>query len=502
MAFITPSGHYEHLVMPYGLSNAPSVFQSFMNEIFWDMLHSFVVLEKREFHQSTTQFLGYVISPEGIQMDCAKVEAIKSWPQSGTVKDLQCFLGFVNFYCQFISGYSDLTAPPTSLLRKKPKNLSWTSGTIEAFRKLKATFCTAPTLVHADPTRLFIVEVDASVLGVGAVLSQRRGETPVLHPCAYFSKKLSPAEQNYDIGNCELLAIKLALEEWRHWQEGANHPFEVITDHKNLQYLREAKCLNPRQARWALFFTRFNFCVTFSPGNKNTKADALSRIHSTDPMPEEPEPILPPDLFVCPITWSLDDDIRAATEEEPAPPGGPDGRQRTHSLLKERYWWPNMAEDVPWSPPHVVYQRACKLILLKGLPTALETAEALFGNVFRHFGIPEDIVSDRWPQIISRVWRGFFKLLGVSVSLSSGYHPQTNGQTKRKIQEIGRYLRANCHDHRADWSQYLTWAEYAQNSLCQESTKLTPFQCILRDQPPLFPWSAEPSEVPTVDHRF
>ncbi|KAK3544477.1 hypothetical protein QTP86_013136 [Hemibagrus guttatus] len=125
MEFITPSGHYEYLVMPYGLSNTPSVFQSFMNEMFWDMLHRFVVvyiddifiyspnlsdhvdhvkqvlnrlrhyhlylkLEKCEFHQSTTQFLGYVISPEGIQMDCAKVKAIKSWPQPSTMKDVFC----------------------------------------------------------------------------------------------------------------------------------------------------------------------------------------------------------------------------------------------------------------------------------------------------------------------------------------------------------------------------------------------------------------------------
>ncbi|KAK3516125.1 hypothetical protein QTP70_005370 [Hemibagrus guttatus] len=437
--------------------------------------HIYLKLEKCEFHQSTTQFLGYVISPEGIQMDCAKVEAIKSWPQPGTVKDLQRFLGFANFYHQCISGHSDLTAPLTSLLRKKPKNLSWTSGAIEALRKLKAAFCMTPTLVHADPTRPFVVEVGTSALGVGAVLSQRRGETPVLHPCAYFSKRLSPAEQNYDIGNRELLAIKLALEEWRHWLEGANHPFEVIMDHKNLQYLREAKCLNPRQARWALFFTRFNFCVNYRPGNKNTKVDAFSRIYSPDPMPEEPEPILSPDLFVCPITWSLDDDISAATKEEPAPPGGPDGkaymptslrlslldsvhaspgsgqpgRQRTRSLLKERYSWPNMAEDtarfvrgcsvcamvstsrrlpegklVPLPIPRHPFShlgidfatdlpvsngfttilitvdrfsKACKLIPLKGLPTALEMAEALFSNVFRHFCIPEDIVSDRGP---------------------------------------------------------------------------------------------------------
>ncbi len=88
------------------------------------------------------------------------------------------------------------------------------------------------------------------------------------------------------------------------------------------------------------------------------------------------------------------------------------------------------------------------------------------------------------------------------MSLSSGYHPQTNGQTERKIQEIGRYLRAYCHEHQESWSQYLPWAEYAQNSLRQETTGLTPFQCVLGYQPPLFPWTEERSEVPAVDHWF
>ncbi len=132
----------------------------------------------------------------------------------------------------------------------------------------------------------------------------------------------------------------------------------------------------------------------------------------------------------------------------------------------------------------------------------METAEALFQHVFRNFGIPEDIVSDRGPQFISRVWHAFFRLLGVTVSLSSGYHPQSNGQIERKIQEIGRYLRAYCHEHQDSWSQYLPWAEYAQNSLRQETTGLTPFQCILGYQPPLFPWTGEPSEVPAVDYWF
>ncbi len=289
-AFVTPTGHYEYLVMPYGLVNAPSVFQDFMHEVLREYLHRFVLVyiddiliysrslaehrhhvaevlqrlrqlhlflkaEKCSFHQPSVQFLGYHIDSSGIRMDEGKVEAIKTWPQPTTIKELQRFLGFSNFYRRFIQNYSTLTNPLTNLLRNKPKSLSWSIATNEAFEKLRTSFTQAPILVHPDPERPFIVEVDASTTGVGAILSQQQGNPSRLHPCAAFSRKLSLAERNYDIGNRELLAIKLALEEWRHWLEGAKHPFTVLTDHKNLQYLREAKRLNPRHARWALFFT-------------------------------------------------------------------------------------------------------------------------------------------------------------------------------------------------------------------------------------------------------
>ncbi|KAL0158289.1 hypothetical protein M9458_046365, partial [Cirrhinus mrigala] len=125
------------------------------------------------------------------------------------------------------------------------------------------------------------------------------------------------------------------------------------------------------------------------------------------------------------------------------------------------------------------FSKACKLIPLKGLPTALETAESLFTNVIRNYDLPEDIMSDRGLQFISYMWKAFFRLMGVTVSLSSGYHPQTNSHTECTIQELGHYLRAYCHD-------VLPWAEYAENSLVQDITGLTPFQCILCFQPPLF----------------
>ncbi|KAI2658094.1 Transposon Tf2-8 polyprotein [Labeo rohita] len=583
-AFVTPTGHYEYQVMPYGLSISPSVFQTFMNEVFREFLHRFVIvyiddiliysrnmaehrhhvqqthklreyrlylkLEKCEFHRPSVHFLGYIISAEGVQMDQGKVSVIQEWPQPLTVKELQRFLGFANFYRRFIKDYSTITAPLTSLLRGKPKSISWNPSAHEAFLHLKKIFSTAPLLHHPDPELPFTVEVDASTTGAGAVLSQAVGEPPLLHPCA-FSRKLSPAEQNYDVGNRELLAIKLALEEWRHWLE----------------------------ARWALFFTRFDYKITYRPGSKNISADALSRLHSTE-QPVEPEPIVPSNLIISPIVWEMDEDIRSATLQEAAPPECPEGKiyvpltlrqnlldtahrspgsghpgsQWTLSLIQSRYWWPSMRRDTiryvqscsvcamstsprqlptgklvplpipqrPWSHIGVDFvtdlpaaegntcilvmvdrfSKMCKFFPLKGLPTAMETAETLFQHLFRHFGLPEEIVSDRGPQFISHVWKAFFKLLGVTVNLSSGYHPQTNGQTERKIQELGCYLRAYCHTDQHCWNRFLPWAEYAQNSLRQDTTGLTPFQCVLGYQPPLFPWTEEPSNVPAVDHWF
>ncbi|KAI2644120.1 Transposon Tf2-8 polyprotein [Labeo rohita] len=584
-AFITPTGHYEYLVMPYGLSISPSVFQTFMNKVFREFLHQFVVvyiddiliyfrnqaehrqhvrqvlqvlrqhhlylkLEKCELHQPEVQFLGYNISPEGVHMNHDKVLAIQKWPQPNTIKELQRFLGFTNFYCRFIKDYSSITSPLTSLLRGHPKRLCWNPSAHDSFQQLKKIFSTAPLLRHPDPERPFVVEVDASTIGVGAVLSQAAGDSSPLHPCAYFSNKLSPAAQNYDVGNQELLSIKLALEEWRHWLEGAKHPFLIITDHKNLQYLREAKRLNPHQARWALFFTRFQFKITYRPGSKNIPADALSRQFSENPVTES-EPIIPPDLIVSPIQWDIDTwgsmkplsksllrrNVQKARSTYPAPNVNAFWTQftnlraldtqvaeepsRSFSLvtgklmplpIPQRPWSHlgiDFVTDLPNSEGNTCvlvivdrFSKACKFIPLRGLPTAMDTAEMLFQHIFCHFGLPEEIVSDQGPQFISHVWKAFFKSLGVSVHLSSGYHPQTNGQTERKIQELGRYLRSYCSEDQHSWSRFLPWAEYAQNSLRQDTTGLTPFQCVLSFQPPLFPWTEEPTHVPAVDYWF
>ncbi|KAI2661215.1 Transposon Tf2-9 polyprotein [Labeo rohita] len=614
-AFSTTSGHYEYRVMPFGLANSPSYFQAFINEVFRDMLNRWVIVyiddiliysdsysehvqhvravlqrlvqhqlyakqEKCEFHQQSISFLGYIISPEGVAMDESKVTAVRDWPRPKTLKELQGFLGFSNFYRRFIRNFSSVASPLTSMIKKGDTRLSWSPIATQAFEELRRRFTTAPILHHPDPSRPFLVEVNASSTGVGAVLSQRQGLPPKTVPCAFFSHKLSPAERNYDVGNRELLAIKLALEEWRHWLEGARHPFTILTDHRNLEYLRSAKVLNHRQARWSLFFTRFHFEITYRPGSQNTKADALSRIHEPDHALSPPESILPPSVIVAPVAWDIMTEIaeghtqdpppndcpenltyvplnlrtRVLSEVHSTPSSGHPGIEATIQLLHNRFWWPSLRTDVisfikncsvcntsktprqlpagllqplpaprrPWS--HIAvdfitdlpssldhttiltvidrFSKGCRLIPFPKLPTAMETAEALCNSVFRFYGLPEDIISDRGPQFTSHLWSSFFRLLGVNISLTSGYHPQANGQAERLNQELTRFLRSYCQDHQEDWSRFILWAEYAQNSIRKPSTNLTPFQCILGFQPPLFPWSGEPSELPAVNSWF
>ena len=161
----------------------------------------------------------YVIASGSISMDPEKVKAVEEWPTPMDCKSLQRFLGFANFYRRFIRGYSSIAATLTRLMSTKIR-FCWDQEAKEAFQELRRRFTTAPILIHPDSEKQFIVEVDTSNVGVGAILSQRTAGDNKVHPCAFYSHRLSPAEQNYDIGNKELLVVKLALEEWRHGPSG------------------------------------------------------------------------------------------------------------------------------------------------------------------------------------------------------------------------------------------------------------------------------------------
>jgi hypothetical protein len=152
--------------------------------------HLFVKAEKCQFHQRAVS-LGYQISPQGVRMGNKKVDAVRSWQVPTTIKGLHQFWGFANIYCHFIRNFSTATSPLNSLLKDGPRRLVWSPAADEAFCLLKVHFKSAPLVKHPDPTIYFVVEVDASEVGVGEVLSQRQGYPQKLYPCAYYSKKLS-----------------------------------------------------------------------------------------------------------------------------------------------------------------------------------------------------------------------------------------------------------------------------------------------------------------------
>lgn len=180
------------------------------------------------------------------------------------------------------------------------------------------------------------MQVDASNCGIGAVLSQRHGNPGKLHQCAIFSRKLNSVESNYDVGNKELLSMKAALEEWRHWLEGSLHPFQVISDHRNHEYIKADKRLSSRQACWSLFFTRFQFSVTYRLGSKYSKADALSRQHDPLLTTHQEELILPPSVMIALFCWDIMEEIQRALVTEPAPLECPSSKHYVPQLLRRR----------------------------------------------------------------------------------------------------------------------------------------------------------------------
>ncbi|MCO5566654.1 hypothetical protein L7F22_020332 [Adiantum nelumboides] len=207
-------------------------------------------------------------------MDPKKVQTILDWETPTSVRDVQYFLGFANFDRIFIQGYSKVATPLTRLTGH-PKFV-WDSEAAKAFQALKQAFTTAPILIHADPTKPFILETDTSDFALGAILSQV-GDDGRVHPVAFHSRKFLAAEINYEIHDKELLAIVDSFETWRHLLEGAPHKITVYTDHKNLEYFMASRVLNRRQARWSGILSRFDSVISYRPGHQQGKPDALSR---------------------------------------------------------------------------------------------------------------------------------------------------------------------------------------------------------------------------------
>lgn len=320
-AFRTRFGTFEYLVMPFGLANAPAVFQRFMNHLFHDLLDRGVLVylddiliyaDSKEEHDRLVRvvlerlrenelycklakcvfgarkmaWLGHCVSSRGISMDPNKTAAVRDWPVPKTLNELQQFLGFCNYYRGFIARFGeiarplhDLTKPPPGISKMaKSTPLAWGPKQQRAFDTLKAAFAVGEgkVLAHADPTRQFMLETDASGAALGAVLGQK-DDAGHVRPVAFYSRSFNPAERNYDVYERELLAIVDAFRAWRHHLEGAAHKVLVHTDHKNLEGFRAATTTSARLSRWRKILEPYDYEFRYIKGDRNGRADALSR---------------------------------------------------------------------------------------------------------------------------------------------------------------------------------------------------------------------------------
>jgi hypothetical protein len=305
--FSTHCGHYEYLVMPFGLCNAPATFQELMNSIFSKYLRKFVLvffddilvynkspeqhvhhlrlvlqvfrthslkakLSKCTFGQPQVEYLGHILSGSGVQTNPAKIKEVVEWATPISLKKLRGFLGLTGYYRRFIPRYAIICQPLYAALKKNV--FTWGPEQQAAFDKLKMVMSQPPLLALPDFTLPFTLETDACATGLGAVLMQQS------RPLAYFSKCLGPTTSAKSVYEKEAMAILEALKKWRHYFLG--NQLIIKTDQSSLKYLASQRLLEGIQHKLMLKLLEFDFQIQYKKGSENTAVDALSRKYQLD----------------------------------------------------------------------------------------------------------------------------------------------------------------------------------------------------------------------------
>lgn len=307
-AFSVEGGHYEFIRMPFGLKNAPSTFQRVMDNILRELIGKIclvylddiiifgtslqehisnlelvfeklresnfkIQLDKSEFLRKEIEFLGHIVSTEGIKPNPNKISAVKNFPIPRTAKNLKSFLGLLGYYRKFIPNFAKLTKPLTVCL-KKGMEIKLTESYVKTFEMCKNLLCNDPILQYPDFSKDFILTTDASNFALGAVLSQ--GQIGNDKPICYASRTLNTSETNYSTIEKELLAIVWATRYFRPYLFGRK--FKIVTDHRPLTWIMGLKEPNSKLVRWRLKLEEFEYEIVYKKGTQNTNADALSRI--------------------------------------------------------------------------------------------------------------------------------------------------------------------------------------------------------------------------------
>lgn len=315
-AFSINNGKFEFVRLPFGLKNAPSIFQRTLDDVLRDHIGKIcyvyiddivifsktekehfenlrkifktlesanfkIQLDKCEFLKTEVEFLGFIVGAAGIKANQNKIEAIANIPPPKTLKDLRSFLGMSGYYRRFIKDYAKLAKPLTSLLRgeegrisknaSKKLKISLDQNALDAFQKLKNSLISGDVILsHPDFEKSFDLTTDASDYAIGAVLSQNR------KPITFLSRTLSKTEENYATNEKEMLAIIWALNSLRNYLYGSRK-VNIYTDHQPLTYALSSKNTNSKMKRWKSILEEYNYELKYQPGRTNVVADSLSR---------------------------------------------------------------------------------------------------------------------------------------------------------------------------------------------------------------------------------
>ena len=341
----------------------------------------FVNLKKCEFCKSELKYLGYIVNERGLQTDPQKLEAIGDYPTPTTAKSLRAFIGMCSYYRRFVANFSSIIAPLTVLIGKKKGRdvIEWNENAEIAFKKLKEVLVNSPVVACPDFTKPFILQCDASSVGLGSVLAQVIDGAE--HPIAYYSRLFSKAERNYSTCERELLAVLESIKHFRGYLDGVK--FTIITDHIALKWLRTLENPSGRLARWATIISQFDFEIEHRKGIDNVVPDVLSRPQvapisfargdqpTSDPWYERvfQGVSVSPQMFpafviregvllrkvvvdnpLTPNPWRVvlpASSTRAAIAEvHDSFPNVHPGVMKTYCKLREDYYWPNMYRDI------------------------------------------------------------------------------------------------------------------------------------------------------------
>ncbi|KAJ8009202.1 hypothetical protein DPEC_G00086450 [Dallia pectoralis] len=571
-AFTTPMGLYEYNRLPQGLCNSPASFMRMMTSIFGDQnflsllcylddllvfaptealalerlelvfsrlrLHNLKLAPKKCWLlRRSVKFLGHIIDESGVSTDPAKVEAVNTMVTTDLMEldgvtpsqtRVRSFLGMVNYYQHFVPNYSTMAKPLFDLLAgqkqkhkgrprgKRPALLrrltpaDWTPDHQKAFEELKTALLTSVVLAHPDFTRPFILSTDASLDGLGAVLSQVQDGDKVARPVAFASKSLSRAQKRYPAHRLEFLALKWSVcDKFSHWLKG--HSFTVWTDNNPLTHIMTKPRLDACEQRWVAKLASYAFDIKYIPGPRNTVADALSRRPFVKPaagrqLLQDPYS----ELLAKAVPVSADivqDAFRQSATQDCL--GCDDGMHYVSEGVKDRSFSKeevsailethNLWESGARVRAVDVLQQLPQLVLTDGEPQLAFTerdlregqlSDPVLSRVLHYVGRgrrpsrreksrePAMVVrihSDQGASFESHLIRELLKVAGVRKSRTTPYHPMGNGSVERFNRTLGNMIRALPPEAKHDWPRHLQTLTFMYNCTVHETTGFPPF---------------------------